>query len=84
MTSPHSLVEGVELMLFGLGLVFLFLVLLIASIRLMTAVLKRFDVHEAINAPVTATSKTAASAPIDADTLSAIRLAIQQHRARHG
>jgi oxaloacetate decarboxylase (Na+ extruding) subunit gamma len=42
MTPSQLLLEGVELMLFGMGSVFIFLVLLIFSIRLMARLLERF------------------------------------------
>ncbi|MCK9236740.1 MAG: OadG family protein [Thiopseudomonas sp.] len=84
MTSQLLLLEGVELMLFGLGLVFLFLVLLILCINLIARTLERFAMHEAVTATVvTRVGKSVSCAQVDADTLSAIQLAIQQHRARH-
>ena len=80
MTSNQLIWEGVELMLFGLGSVFVFLVLLIACIRLMSAVIGRFD-----SAPTAqlASSKPAV-AEMDADVITAIQTAIHQHRARRG
>ena len=80
MTSNQLIWEGVELMLFGLGSVFVFLVLLIACIRLMSFVIGRFD-----SAP---TAQLASSEPavaeVDADLITAIQTAIHQHRARRG
>ncbi len=80
MTSNQLIWEGVELMLFGLGSVFIFLVLLIVWIRLMSSVIGRFD-----TAPI---AQLAASKPavteVDADLLAAIQTAIHQHRARRG
>lgn len=87
MTTQQLLLEGVELMLFGLGLVFLFLVLLILCIQLIAKSLERLGLHETHEAVVAAAlSATAAPIPaaqIDQDTLSAIEIAIKQHRARH-
>ncbi|KJH82569.1 MULTISPECIES: OadG family protein [Pseudomonadaceae] len=82
MTPSELLLEGVELMLFGLGSVFIFLVLLIVCIRLMSLLISRFD-----SAPTTqpASIKSAAvTAEMDADLLAAIQAAIHQHRARRG
>ena len=82
MTSNQLIWEGVELMLFGLGSVFIFLVLLIGCIRLMSFMIGRFD-----SAPTTqpASIKSAAvTAELDADVLAAIQAAIHQHRARRG
>jgi len=79
MQTSQLLLEGVELMLFGMGSVFVFLILLIFCVRLMTYLIGRF-VSETPTAP---TQQAAAPAsPADADTLAAIRAAIQLHRAR--
>ncbi len=85
MTSQQLLLEGVELMFFGMGLVFLFLILLIFSIRVMSFVLERW-------APEAGHVATAVAAPtqhesaqvVDPDTLQAMQIAIKQHRARRG
>ncbi|MEZ3185843.1 OadG family protein [Pseudomonas sp. LM13] len=80
MTPSQLLLEGVELMLFGIGFVFAFLVLLILCIRLMSYLTGRFvsvPEPQLAAAPVT-------SAGADADTLAAIKAAIHQHRARRG
>lgn len=80
MTPSELLLEGVELMLFGIGSVFVFLVLLIVCIRMMSAVIGRFDsapaVHPASGGP--------AANELDADLVAAIQTAIHQHRARRG
>ncbi len=80
MTPSQLLLEGVELMLFGIGFVFTFLVLLILCIRLMSYLASRFVTEPAPRVaavPVT-------SAETDADILAAIQAAIHQHRARRG
>ena len=85
MTSQQLLLEGVELMFFGMGLVFLFLILLIYCIRGMSYLLERFapddsNIATAVSTPV----HRAGSQAVDADTLQAIQIAIKQHRARRG
>lgn len=81
MTPSQLLLEGVELMLFGLGSVFIFLVLLIGSIRLMALAVGHFEAGQpAQPVPV----QPAACANEDADMLVAIQAAIHQHRARRG
>lgn len=85
MTSQQLLLEGVELMFFGMGLVFLFLVLLIYCIKGMSFVLERLapeetNVATAVPTPVQKTGTQA----VDAETLQAIQIAIKQHRARRG
>jgi oxaloacetate decarboxylase gamma subunit len=85
MTTQQLLLEGVELMLFGMGLVFMFLVLLIYCIRAMTAILERLapDTSHAATA-IAATVHADSMRSVDPDTLQAIQLAIKQHRARRG
>ncbi len=48
MTSQQLLLEGVELMFFGMGLVFLFLILLIYCIKGMSFVLERLAQKKAM------------------------------------
>ncbi len=80
MTPSQLLLEGVELMLFGIGFVFAFLVLLILCIRLMSYLTDRF-----VSAPAPqAAPAPHAGAETDADILAAIQAAIHQHRARRG
>ncbi|MCF7203605.1 OadG family protein [Pseudomonas oligotrophica] len=76
MTSTELLFAGVELMLFGMGFVFAFLILLIFSVQLMSAIVTRFA---PLPQPAAGTTSTES---VDADTLAAISLAIQRHRAR--
>jgi oxaloacetate decarboxylase (Na+ extruding) subunit gamma len=85
MTPGELLLEGFELMLFGIGFVFLFLVLLVCVIRVMSRLIESF----APPAPHVASPSFVVSAkPVsdepDANTLTAIQLAIHQHRARRG
>lgn len=81
MTPSELLLEGVEIMLFGIGSVYIFLILLIICIRLMSSVIGRFDAAPA-HRPITASPVSEAAA--DADVLAAIQAAIHQHRARRG
>ncbi len=79
MQSTELLLKGVELMLFGMGFVFVFLSLLILSVRLMSAVVARC----APPAPPAAVSPAAPATGLpDADTLAAISIAVARHRAR--
>jgi len=83
MTPSELLLEGVELMLFGLGFVFLFLVLLVFLIRVMSWVIGQVAVKTPAPVSVPLTVKPAANEP-SADVLAAIQSAIHQHRARRG
>ncbi|MCQ4321048.1 OadG family protein [Stutzerimonas stutzeri] len=82
MTPSELLLEGVELMLFGLGSVFIFLVLLIVCIRLMSFVIGRFD--SAPTAQAVSVRPASVATEIDTDLLAAIQAAVHQHRARRG
>lgn len=85
MTSGQLLLEGVELMLFGMGFVFAFLVLLIVAIRVMSRIVERFEpvAAQPAAAPVVRSAAVAAEQP-DAELLAAIQAAIHLHRARRG
>ena len=79
---PQSLLlEGVELMLFGMGFVFVFLVLLIGCIKLLSSVLERFT-PPAAPIPVAPSKKITTLDQPEPAVLQAIEQAIKQHRAR--
>lgn len=76
--------QGFELMLMGMGVVFSFLIVLVACTNLMSWFVNRFF-PEAVPAAMTAPAAPAsAAAPIEANTLRIIEDAIRQHRARTG
>jgi oxaloacetate decarboxylase gamma subunit len=83
MTPGELLLEGVELMLFGIGFVFLFLVLLVVVIRVMSRVIELLVAKNPVPVTTPSAIKPASQEP-DADTLAAIQSAIHQHRARRG
>lgn len=83
MTPSELLLEGVELMLFGLGFVFLFLVLLVLVIRVMSWVIGYFAAKTPIPLAAPLAVKPSSDEP-NADVLAAIQSAIHQHRARRG
>lgn len=85
MTSQQLLLEGVELMLFGMGLVFLFLILLIYCIKGMSFVLERLAPEEShVATAVPKPAQRVSIKAVDTETLQAIQIAIKQHRARRG
>ena len=82
MTSSDLVMEGVELMFMGMGTVFVFLMMLVGLINLMSFVINRFFPDAA---PVAAAPKRMAAAspqPVDAELLAVIGAAVSQHRAR--
>lgn len=83
MTPSELLLEGVELMLFGMGFVFAFLVLLVGVVSLMSRMIGVFAASAAA-APTPVSVARPASHEPDAQTLAAIQSAIAQHRARRG
>lgn len=72
---------GIELMLVGMGTVFLFLTLLVFVVKLMSALVSRFVTLETAVTPATA-SQNNPSAAIPAAHIAAIAAAIDQHRNR--
>ena len=86
MNTGELMSEGVEIMLYGVGFVYLFLVLLIYCIKGMSVVIARFAPEhpvQATAAPLHVSPSAALAAP-SSDELAAIKSAIQQHRARRG
>jgi oxaloacetate decarboxylase gamma subunit len=75
--------QGINLMLFGMGTVFVFLTLLVFATTLMSKVVNRLvpeEVKDADNAP--ATSNDTSPTNINPRTLEAIKLAIKAHRSK--
>ena len=78
--SASIVEQGVELMLFGMGTVIVFLGLLVLATLLMSRVLARyFPEPEPAPAPVRVAT---ASAAVDSELIAVISAAIQQHRSR--
>ncbi len=80
------LAQGLELMLYGMGFVLFFLVLLVLATSLMSVLTLRFFPGEPVQPP-----SGVSPAPDDAEqhdqvpprVLAVIRAAIEQHRRRH-
>lgn len=75
------LMNGVELMLVGMGIVFLFLAMLVVAVNTMSSIVSRFI-------PETATLKASATQStennkIDSNVVAAISAAIYKYRAQH-
>jgi oxaloacetate decarboxylase gamma subunit len=79
--TESILSQGVELMLFGMGTVFVFLTLLVVCTGLMSAVIGRLLPEPT---PAATTSGVAAAPAIDPKVARAIAEAISQHRKKSG
>lgn len=73
--------QGVDLMLYGMGTVFVFLGLLIAITTLISKVVQRLF-PEALPVAKTGTIPSQIPAVVDAQTIRVIKAALDQHRAR--
>ncbi|MFA5679351.1 MAG: OadG family protein [Pseudomonas sp.] len=82
MASTNLLMDGVELMLLGVGSVFVFLALLIGCITLLSRFVMHFLPADAAlaAAPVRRTPTTAPV--VDSETLAVISAAVREHRIR--
>ena len=77
MTEQMS--KGIELMLAGMGIVFLFLTMLVLAINLMSSLIQRFFPE----APNLVGTVTTSSSGIDKNIVAAIAAAVHQHRSKH-
>ncbi len=76
--------QAIELMVAGMGFVFVFLIFLVFAIRLMSTIIDRFAPPEPATPARTPRAKaSAAPATVDPGTAEAIKKAIAQYRSRH-
>lgn len=71
--------QGVNIMLYGMGTVFLFLSLLVLVIMAMSSVIQRW-LPEPVVEPVRKRSKAITPQPISAATLAILQAAVDRHR----
>jgi len=74
--------SGIELMMVGMGIVFLFLAMLVLAINLMSALVQRYF-PDAPPAPVAGRPPAGGEAGTDAGVIAAIAAAVHQYRTRH-
>ena len=75
--------QAVDLMVAGMGFVFVFLIILVFATLLMSKLLTRFAPPEPATPAKTPRAKAKAPAAVDPDTAEAIKKAIAQFRSRH-
>ena len=78
--QPSLMQQGVELMLYGMGTVFVFLAVLVVTTTLMSALLQRFVKPEPIAEPPVANLPVSIA---DDQLIAVIGAAIHQYRSRH-
>jgi len=78
-----SLIDrGLDLMLFGMGTVFVFLTILIFATTAMSAVITRWLPEKIVEAAKPRTLAASAGAAVNPTTLKVLQAAIDQHRKR--
>lgn len=70
--------SGIELMMVGMGIVFLFLAMLVLAINLMSALMQRYFP----DAPPASGRPASGGAGVDAGVIAAIAAAVHQYRTR--
>ncbi|WP_150914012.1 OadG family protein [Marinobacter halotolerans] len=75
--------QAVDLMVAGMGFVFVFLIILVFATLLMSKLILRLGPDEPVAPAKTPRAKPSASPSVDPDTAEAIKKAIAQFRARH-
>lgn len=81
MNSTELLMEGVDLMLMGMGAVFTFLISLVIIVTLMSKLLGKYF-PEAVPVPKPARRVQPAPGVVDPELIAAITAAVKQHRSR--
>ncbi len=79
MSEPSILQQGLDLMIYGMGIVFLFLVVLVTAVAAMSRAIQRYLPHqESLPPSETSPARTAASPQV----VRVIQAALDQHRRR--
>ncbi|WP_339845212.1 OadG family protein [uncultured Halopseudomonas sp.] len=84
MNSSELVTEGLELMVLGMGSVFIFLILLVAVTTAMSAILTRYFPEALPVAKAPKRVRPTAGAAVDPEVVAVIGAAIKQHRSRRG
>jgi oxaloacetate decarboxylase gamma subunit len=73
--------QGIDLMLFGMGTVFTFLMVLIGAILVMSALIKLMAGDQLVNQPPTNARVSDSNKPAKGELIAVITAAIAQHKA---
>lgn len=87
MTEQQLVNEGIELMLIGMGTVFVFLTVLVFATMLMSRIVGRFPGEEPLPVSDTAGGDGGDAAPapgVGPDVIAAVAAAVRRHRGRGG
>ncbi|WP_031437670.1 OadG family protein [Methylobacter tundripaludum] len=74
----EQMTSGIELMFTGMGIVFLFLIMLVIAINIMSALVQRYFPDIPVSKPV-----PGITADIDKSVVAAITAAVHQYRKKH-
>lgn len=75
--------QAIDLMIAGMGFVFVFLIILVFATLLMSKMVHRFGPPEPAAPARTPRARPSAPSSVDPDTAEAIKKAIAQYRSRH-
>ncbi len=79
MSEPSILQQGLDLMIYGVGIVFLFLLVLVTAVAAMSRAVQRYLPHQEAATPSKISPVQAAASP---QVVRAIQAALDQHRQR--
>ena len=79
----EAMTQGVELMLTGMGIVFLFLVMLIVVVKLIAYCVAAFVPEEKVVPVSTSPSQVVSPGAVSPNVTAAITAAVHKHRAKH-
>lgn len=79
MSEPSILQQGLDLMIYGMGIVFLFLLVVVAVVAAMSRAVQRYLPQQEIVTPSKISAVQAAASP---QVMQAIQAALDQHRQR--
>lgn len=80
MSEPSLVTQGLELMIFGMGVVFVFLTMLVYVTGFMSSLVSKYAPEEAV--PVQPARRPAPQPGIDPQLVKVLSAAVKEHRAR--